>query len=223
MVLSNTIRVILAEEEGEAMKRHWVRGLLLGVSLTLLVTGGVALAQGTLSADKTCVKCVPAGYWDGEPDHMLPDDPYLLTITGMGWKSSSKCGNSVETAQLGDVYHELRWSNGDVWPECADLEPDGSFVWGPLVWSCEVCPDEVAPVTYEAGVSQEEECVPALGEMEYYFEDDTGGRSVFVLLAEDCAAAEFVPEAGSILLLGSGLAGLAGYAALRLRSGRPLR
>ena len=35
--------------------------------------------------------------------------------------------------------------------------------------------------------------------------------------------AEFVPEAGSILLLGSGLAGLAGYATLRLRSGQALR
>lgn len=37
------------------------------------------------------------------------------------------------------------------------------------------------------------------------------------LLAEDCFAAMFAPEPGSILLLGSGLAGLAGYATLRLR------
>jgi hypothetical protein len=34
---------------------------------------------------------------------------------------------------------------------------------------------------------------------------------------------EFVPEPGTILLLGSGFAGLAGYAALRLRSGQALR
>jgi hypothetical protein len=37
------------------------------------------------------------------------------------------------------------------------------------------------------------------------------------LFAEDCAAAMLVPEPGSILLVGSGLAGLAGYATLRSR------
>ncbi|NIN69660.1 MAG: PEP-CTERM sorting domain-containing protein, partial [Anaerolineae bacterium] len=33
---------------------------------------------------------------------------------------------------------------------------------------------------------------------------------------------EFVPEPGTIMLLGTGLASLAGYASLRLRSGHAL-
>jgi hypothetical protein len=40
-------RVGFSEEtkEGEAMKKHWLRGLLLGVSLALLLSGGVVLAD----------------------------------------------------------------------------------------------------------------------------------------------------------------------------------
>jgi len=49
--------------EGETMKRKRLRGLWLGVSLALVLSGSVALAQGSLyiTVDKDCINCVPEG------------------------------------------------------------------------------------------------------------------------------------------------------------------
>jgi hypothetical protein len=45
-------------KEGEAMKKHWLRGVLLGVSMALLLTGGIALAQ-SLTVEPECFQCWP--------------------------------------------------------------------------------------------------------------------------------------------------------------------
>ena len=59
-----------------------------------------------------------------------------------------------------------------------------------------------------------------LGEWRFRLTGDTSGRvgEVTLLVAEECAVSEFVPEAGTVLLMGSGLLGLACYATLRPRS-----
>lgn len=72
------------------MKKHWLRGLLLGVSMALLLAGGVALARTpelTVSVDQECVECWPYV----EPDeasfqtHELPPPEYIVELTIGGW------------------------------------------------------------------------------------------------------------------------------------------
>ena len=46
------------------MRKHRLSGTLLGVSLALLLSGGLAVAHGTLTVDKECVECVPDRYRD---------------------------------------------------------------------------------------------------------------------------------------------------------------
>ena len=81
--VGNRIGPIIAGEEGEAMKRHWVRGLWWGVSLALLVAGGVALAEDSFFARvlKTCVDCWPG---PGDPTQ----DRYLLPVELGGWDTN---------------------------------------------------------------------------------------------------------------------------------------
>jgi hypothetical protein len=53
--------------------------------------------------------------------------------------------------------------------------------------------------------------------------DLTQGSVDGVVIVMEDPEVEFVPEPGTLMLLGGGLAGLAGYATLRLRSGQALR
>ena len=61
------------------MKKHWLRGVLLGLSMALLLAGGVALAQGLyVMPDQDCFVCQPrtAG-WPPPEDRIVE-----LTIGG---------------------------------------------------------------------------------------------------------------------------------------------
>ena len=64
------------------MKSNWLRGVLLGVSLALLLAGGMAMAAGVyVTVDKPCVECVkgvPAG------SLFLPEEN-LIDIEFGGW------------------------------------------------------------------------------------------------------------------------------------------
>ena len=175
------------------MKKHGLRGVLLGISMALLLAGGVALAAGlSVSIDQDCFECWP--YEQEQIDANVgpdPPDEYVVTMTITGF-------------QQGDRFESDHTVNGQ---------------WmGSASWTWNLPPPSMLNAPYI--FCDESDIQDYYGQWTYSMRNpDTGDSTeVSFLFAEDCAAAMFVPEPGSVLLLGSGLAGLAGYASLRWRT-----
>ena len=205
--MHDRIGLIVGEEEGEAMKRHWLRGMLLGVSVALLLGGGVALAQ-SLDVWPDCFVCRPESWVAAQAD-----GPYEYSWESCGWEP----GESLKYSET--------FANG--YPGgllFADADVDGCLGGGPWSKSCKGAPEQDA-----ADVSAGNTWVwpdDFWGPIELCVspapQDQVSADQIVcdtILFAEVCGVQEeFVPEPGSILLLGSGLMGLAGYAGLRWRT-----
>lgn len=192
------------------MKKLWLRGMLLGVSTALLLTGGIALAQG-VTVQPGCFQCWPGTadeFWAVEPGY-----PYSYTWESCGWPWGEEL-LYTETFANGYTMYEGYYGA----PESGCVSSDGG--WG---WTCE---GDYAHHGTEVGAAggppfPEDFWGPMEICLESLYDDGVSTNQVVctsIVFAEDCASATFVPEPGSILLLGSGLAGLAGYATLRWRS-----
>jgi hypothetical protein len=198
------------------MKKHWLRGLVLGVSVALFLAGGVALAQGLfVTVDPQCFECFPGD--KGEP---VPDE-YIVHLDYGGWSLHDIDGlcEGVQSPDGGAVFNHDACGAPD-----ETTDPCYTEFWVYCEGSWEGYDSCWPTAAEQVGAAQLEE---AYGEWlgwidEYEGEAVVGTAEVTFIFAEDCTpeeeVEEFVPEPGSIMLLGSGLAGLAGYATLRWRT-----
>jgi hypothetical protein len=197
--------------EGEAMKKNWLRGVLLGVSLALLLGGGAVLANGmTATVNWDCFPCWP-GDWGPEAEG-LPSAEYILQLSVAGLNPMLPLcseGYFPGVGWTGECMGEPVGTTSYRWYMIASCEEDEFCIWvGELEDEPVICFDGVEYGELRFKVWQEDDAVVVNGPV---------WRSA--IFAEVCEVEEeFVPEPGSMLLLGSGLMGLAGYATLRWRA-----
>jgi hypothetical protein len=199
------------------MKKHWLGGLLLAVSMALLVAGPVLANPLSLPIPPeppTEVEGLYVTTEDNENNSGTGVADGDMGYTALGWVCA---GGETEPVEFNiDVGADI-CSGGELGLAVFDFEagmhdvylngdllgpmPDVTGVWAKVLFA-------VPQTSLEQGAN--------------LVEIDLGGEDCGVVawgtIAIEPCEEDFVPEPATIMLLGSGLAGLAGYATLRWRT-----
>jgi len=187
------------------MKKHWLRGVLLGVSLALLLAGGVAVAAVRVTVEPSCGVCCDEPRWEA-------CDQDFFTLESTGWAAFEQL--LVTLTPAGGLVPPWVIGNTPTADAAGSLAAHLMLMCGTTPQVLAAASDVQWDITWGTGDQ-------AYGEWEVKFEGQSREATDTFIFAQDpsvCAPEEFVPEPGSILLLGSGLLGLAGYAGLRWRT-----
>jgi hypothetical protein len=184
------------------VERTQARSVYLALTLFVLAVA-TAFAQLSLIVEPGCIECCPL-------EGLRPCPCYTAVVVGQGWEPDERLVLILRGPGPAGPFGTGFFSADDT----GRLEAH-------LIFLC-----ENPWLAEEGGTSQLSDGYwwihPDWKPQDYGLwklevRGDSGSVAANFLFAKDCAAAEFVPEPGTVMLLATGMAGAVAYATLRLR------